>query len=409
MDETVTISRLGHRGDGIAETQEGPLFVPLALPGERVKVARSGKRGELLEVLEPSEKRVPPPCPHFGVCGGCALQMLPLEETRRLKRGFVEEALLRAGIEAKVEETIGAPVDSRRRAVFSASRSGRKVAFGFHRRGERRLVDIETCLVVRPRILAALPLLREIAALLAREKRELRMSVLETSVGLDVAVTGGAPATSRLVSRFVGLGRGAALARLSLDGEMLMELAAPRIPIAGVFVDPPPGAFLQASAEAGEAMAALVAGHLSGAKRAVDLFSGLGTFTFPLARQMPVLAVEAEKASLEALLAGARGAQGLKPVEGLSRDLLRFPLGPDELKRFDAAVVDPPWDGARAQAEMLAASGLKRIAMVSCNPASLARDLSIVLAGGYGIERVVPVDQFVYSAETEVVVLLRRT
>nr|WP_255599557.1 hypothetical protein [Afifella sp. IM 167] len=124
---------------------------------------------------------------------------------------------------------------------------------------------------------------------------------------------------------------------------------------------------------------------------------------------MPVLAVEAEKASLEALLAGARGAQGLKPVEGLSRDLLRFPLGPDELKRFDAAVVDPPWDGARAQAEMLAASGLKRIAMVSCNPASLARDLSIVLAGGYGIERVVPVDQFVYSAETEVVVLLRRT
>ncbi|WP_026381159.1 class I SAM-dependent RNA methyltransferase [Afifella pfennigii] len=408
MSETVTIARLGHRGDGIAETDAGPLFVPLTLPGEVVRVARRGRRAELVEVLEPAADRIAPPCPHFGVCGGCALQMLPLEATRRVKRGFVKDALSRAGVKADIAPAIGAPLAARRRAIFSAELKGGELAFGFYRRGERRIADIDGCLVLRPAIAEALPLLRGIARRLARPKRALRVTVLETAAGLDIAVGGGPEPSPALASRLVELCAGEPVARLSLGEETLFQIEGPRLLIAGIALEPPPGAFVQASAEAAEAMAGLVSTHLAGAKRAADLFCGLGTFALPLAREMPVTAVEAHEPALAALLAASRGAEGLKPVEGLARDLLRFPLAPQELKRFDAAVLDPPWDGARAQAEMLAASPLKRLAMVSCNPASLARDLSILIGGGYQVERVVPVDQFVYSAETEVVALLRR-
>jgi 23S rRNA (uracil1939-C5)-methyltransferase len=188
----------------------------------------------------------------------------------------------------------------------------------------------------------------------------------------------------------------------------VLTLAEPVLEIAGVRLVPPPGAFLQASAEAEAAMAEIAAGHLRGAKRIADLFSGLGTFALALARFAPVLAVESSEAALDALSAATRHADGLKRIDTERRDLFAFPLSPAELNRFDAAVFDPPRAGAKAQAEALAASAVRRIAAISCNPASFARDARILVDGGYRLERVVPVDQFVYAAETEVVGLFSR-
>jgi 23S rRNA (uracil1939-C5)-methyltransferase len=198
------------------------------------------------------------------------------------------------------------------------------------------------------------------------------------------------------------------VARLSIAGEPVLSLAEPLVEVAGVMLTPPPGAFIQASAEAETLMAGLVVEHFAGAKRAADLFSGFGTFALALARTMPVKAVEASDAALAALAMAARHAPGLKRIETERRDLFAFPLAASELKGFDAVVFDPPRAGAKAQAEALAASLVPRIAAISCNPASFARDARILVDGGYHLERVVPVDQFVYSAEVEVVGLFRR-
>lgn len=416
VSDIVDIDRIGHRGDGVAETPEGPLFVPYTLAGERVRVERRGRRAEAVEIVEAAPGRVTAPCPHFGPrlgahqggCGGCALQMLPIEETRLLKRRFVVDALAKSGLETEIRPTFGAPFGARRRAVFSATLAGRKILFGFHERGSRRIVDLTTCLVVRPTIVSALPLLRRLAQILARPKRELRLTVLETRSGLDIAGEGAGAVPAASAARIAELLAGQGVARLVVDGDILFQLEEPQLEVGGVNVSPPPGAFLQACRESEAAMGRLVAEHCAGAKRVADLFSGLGTFSFIAGRTARVTAVEAEGAALAALANAVRGAEGLKPVETLARDLLRFPLAPNELSRFDAVILDPPWDGARAQAESLAASKVARIAFVSCNPASLARDLRILVDGGYRLKSVTPIDQFVYSAETEAVALLER-
>jgi 23S rRNA (uracil1939-C5)-methyltransferase len=233
-----------------------------------------------------------------------------------------------------------------------------------------------------------------------------------SEAGLDLALEGAKAPDAAMISRAVAAGAAAGLARLSIGGEPVLTPAEPVLRVAGVAVVPPPGAFLQASAEAEAIMAGLVVEHLAnsvqgGAKRAADLFAGLGTFSFALARTMRVNAYEASAPMVAALLRGAR-TPGLKQIAAERRDLFAFPLSPKELSGFDAVVVDPPWSGAKAQAEALAASKVARIAFVSCNPASFARDARILVEGGYVLERVVPVDQFVYSAETEVVGMFAR-
>lgn len=407
MAEIVTIDTLGHRGDGVAATPEGPLYVPFTLPGEHVSVERAGERGRLLEIIAPSPERVAPACRHFGRCGGCALQMLPLDATRRLKRDFVVAALRQQGLDAPVEETRGAPPASRRRAVLTALKAGRATLLGYHERLSHRLVDLDECPVLAPPLAARLGALRVLVAPLVARK-PVRLTVLLTPAGLDVDLAGIGLPTARQVTALVAAASEAGLARLSIRGEPVLTLAEPTIALAGVPLVPPPGAFVQASAEAEAILSDLVAEHVAGAKRVADLFSGVGTFALALAPDAAVHAVEASEAALAALDAAARRAGGLKPVTTERRDLFAFPLAPDELKRFDAVIFDPPRAGAKAQAEALAASRVPLVAAISCNPATFARDARALVDGGYALVRVVPVDQFVYSAETEVVGLFRR-
>ena len=409
MPETLTIHRIGHRGDGIADGPDGPVFVPFALPGERVTVERRDDRAELLEILEPSADRATPPCRHFGRCGGCALQMLPLAGTRQLKRDLVVAGLAQQGLSVEVSETVGVSPASRRRAVLTAFRTGKKVVLGFNERMSNRVLDIEECPILAPQLASRLSALRGLIGPMLPERKPCRLTALLTMNGLDLNLEGIRPPPPRSVPTLAEEARKHGIARVSVGGEPILSLAEPLLLVAGVPLVPPPGGFAQASADAEGIMAEIAGKHLAGCRKVADLFSGFGAFALALARQASVRAVESSQPALDALMAASHRAQGLKRITPERRDLFAFPLAPAELNAFDGVIFDPPRAGAKAQAAALAASEVARVVAISCNPASFARDARTLIEGGYLLERVVPVDQFVFSAETEAVGLFART
>lgn len=408
MSGRLVISRLGAQGDGVADTADGPVFVPFALPGETVTAAREKNRATLLAVLEASDLRVAPRCRHFTECGGCALQHLAQPAYLAWKREKVVEALAARGLDAAVGDIVACEPASRRRAVFSARRGDRGIALGYNRALSHDIIDIAECPVIVPAIVAALPLLRRLAGVIAATGDAFHLTVTQTDSGLDVAAEGSGPlseAARRAAAAFVMRER---IARLAVDGEIVVEPVKPVVTFGPAAVAPPPGAFLQAVASAEAAMAQLVMGHLGKAKRIADLFSGSGTFALRLAARSEVHAVEADAAALSAVDRGFRFASGLRKVTIEKRDLFRRPLTFKELNAFDGIVFDPPRAGAEEQAKQIARSDVPRVAAVSCNPVTLARDLAILAEGGYRIVSVTPVDQFLWSPHVEAVALLEK-
>ncbi|PKQ07991.1 MAG: RNA methyltransferase [Alphaproteobacteria bacterium HGW-Alphaproteobacteria-12] len=403
----VAIASLGGRADGIAELSDGPLYVPYVLPGERVLVQRgAGERAELVRVLDPSPDRIAPVCRHFGSCGGCSLQHMDATAQASWKRAQVAAAFLARGLDVEVGPLVPARPRSRRRATFAATRTKKTVTFGYYERGTHTIVPVSECPLVLPEIEQALPAL---AALVGPGlSRRSRASVLVTATrnGLDVAVTGGKPLDGPLRMALAEAASAADLARLTWDGEIVAERRTPTIDLSGLTVILPPGAFLQPTLEGGEALVRLVVRGAAGASRVADLFAGCGTFAAALARGAAVHAVEGESASLAALERAVR-AQGpglaLKPMTFERRDLARRPLLASELDAFGAVVFDPPRAGALAQAEEIAKSRVLSVIAVSCNPATLARDARALIDGGYRLESVTPVDQFLWSPHIEVV------
>ncbi|HET7210479.1 MAG TPA: hypothetical protein VFI85_01905 [Methyloceanibacter sp.] len=412
MELEVEIAHLGARGDGVAEAADGPIYVPFALPGERVRIAvEPGEdRADLLAVLKPSPDRIEPVCPHFGVCGGCALQHLEQGAYLEWKRAKVVEALRSRGLDTEVEKVRPVPLGSRRRASLALGRGKDGTRLGYRRARSHQLIDIidiNVCPVLSPRIVSRLGRLKAALGPLLGRKREARVGVTETLSGLDLVLEGVSPAPVAL-GAFAGQAPSLGVARLTIDGESIGPVAAPEIELAGVSVQPPPGAFLQASGEAEAIMTVLVQQGVGNARRIADLFAGLGTFTFALASRATVDAFEQDEAALHALAEAWRKTPGLKPVKTFARDLFRAPLGVKELEPYDAVVFDPPRAGAAAQAMMLAKSEVPRLVAVSCDAGTLARDLRILVDGGYRIARVVPLDQFLFSPHVEVVAHLDR-
>jgi 23S rRNA (uracil1939-C5)-methyltransferase len=402
--EEIEIGGLGAQGDGIAETGSGTRYVPYALPGERVAVGADGLPRLL---FAPSCERVPARCRHFGVCGGCAAQHMSERLYGTWKREALVTALARRGLTVDVAPLRRVPPGSRRRAVLTARRDGERIALGYHRRRSRALVDIEECPVLTAGIAGRLGALRAVAA--AVPVAEMRLTVLETPAGLDVAIEAGGSRPGR--TAIAELGRLATehrLARVSLDGETVIERTRPTLRMGEVDVGVPPGAFVQAVQASEEIMRGLVEGALARPKRVADLFCGVGTFTFALARHARVLALDSDESAIAALGLAARHAQGLRPIEARVRDLFREPLSVRELEPFDAVVLDPPRAGAEAQARELARSRVGTVIAVSCDPGTLARDARILVDGGYAISAVTPIDQFVFSAHLEAVAVLRR-
>lgn len=395
-----TIERLGRRGDGVARGAAGRALASLTLPGEVIEGEAVDGRITAPRIVTPSAERVTAPCRHFRACGGCTLMHGRDAFVAGWKAGIVEGALAAQGIAARVAAVHTSPPRSRRRAVFSGRRTRRGALLGFHARASDQIVDVADCQVIRPAIQAALPVLRQIVEAGGSRQAELSLTVTDGPEGLDVAVTGGRPADSVLLLGLAELAAAGDLARLDWDGEAITRRA-PWLPMGRARVVPPPGAFLQATAEGEAALVGAVCRIGAGARRVLDLYAGCGTFSLPLAETAEVHAVEGLEAPLAALDGGWRATAGLRRVTHEARDLARRPLPAADLARHDVIVIDPPRAGAEAQAREIAGSGVPRIAWISCDPVTFARDARILVASGYGLRQLEVVDQFRWSPHVE--------
>jgi 23S rRNA (uracil1939-C5)-methyltransferase len=405
--ERLVIEKLGHRGDGVAESADGPIYVPGSLPGETVEVdsvAGHPDRRRLLHVDRPSAERIAPICPHFGVCGGCAVQHWELAHYRAWKRDLVVEALRQAGLDAPVADLIDAHGEGRRRAVFHARRGTHEVLeVGFSAARAHRLVAIDRCPVLAKSLDGAIDAAWAIAEAIGQIRKPLDIQVTASDAGLDIDVRGSGPLPPDVINRLAQLAANRDIARLTRHGELIAQLRAPTVRMGKAIVHLPPAAFLQATAAGEAVLARLVLDACAGATSIADLFAGVGPFALRLAEAARVFAVDDDDAALAALKRAAAATAGLKPVATETRDLFRRPLIVAELERFDTVVFDPPRQGALAQARELAASSVSRVVAVSCNPATFARDASELVRGGYRLTAVTPVDQFRYAAHVEIV------
>jgi len=398
MTQQFTITRLGHQGDGIAE---GPVYAPRALPGEVVSGALVGQLLTDMRVETPSDQRVKAPCRHYKACGGCQLQHAADAFVAEWKVAVVRNALAAQGLDAPMRPIHTSPERSRRRATIAVRRTKKGTLAGFHGRASDTITEIPDCHLLDPALIAAIPMAEALALLGGSRKGVLAVTLTLSEGGLDVAVKGGKPLDGPLELALAQATEKHGLARLSWEGEVIAMRQPPVQRFGEAGVVPPPGAFLQATKDGEQALLQAVLQATQGAKRIVDLFAGSGTFSLPLAKMAEVHAVEGEAAMTEALDQGWRRAQGLKRITTEARDLFRRPLMPDELKSFDAVVIDPPRAGAEAQVAELAQARLPVIAYVSCNPVTFARDAKTLVNAGYTLEWVQVVDQFRWSSHTE--------
>ena len=408
--QVVGIERVGARGDGVAETAGGRVFVPFALPGETWRL--SANEGWQQQGAASPDRRFAP-CPHFGVCGGCVAQHMAVETYRAWKQQIVRDAFAQNGLDIASPSLWQAPEGSRRRLTLSVERARGGCRIGFREARSHALCAIDTCIIADRRItdrLGDLAALAEIVIRAAPTAEDMRLSVVAAANGLSVIVEIdkcrlGPSECAALAER----GKAAGILRLVVGGQEIFQLSQPVIDISGIDVPLPDGAFLQAVPEAEAFMAARVVDAIGRAKKVADLFAGLGTLTLPVAARARVSAFDSDAEALAALDCAARHASGLKPVEVRRRDLFREPLSRVELNAFDAVVFDPPRAGAAAQAKALARSSVRVVVAVSCNPATLARDARSLIDGGYRLVRLDLVDQFLYSPHLEAVAVFERS
>ena len=409
MAERVTITRLGAKADGIAESASGPVFVPKALPGETVTIERDGQRAHLVSIETASPERETPFCPYFDECGGCATQHMKHRFYQSWKQETLAHTLRQARIDASIEPLIDAHGEGRRRVTLHVRFPDRAMHVGYMAARSHQIVEIEFCPIAEPALKHQAPIIADaIGEHLKAARKPLDIQITTTQAGFDVDVRGHGPMKDEVRLSLTELAGRLDLARLSLHGETIVERRPPAITMGRASVVPPPGSFLQATTLGEETLARFVTEACGRAKRVADLFAGCGPFSLRLAERSEVHAVEFDKGSMTALDKAARGAPGLRRVMTEARDLFRRPLLTPELNAFDAVVIDPPRAGAEAQAKQLALSRVPLVVSVSCDAATFARDAAILMQGGYRLERVIPVDQFKHSPHLEVVGILRR-
>lgn len=395
-DTTLTIERIGARGDGVARHEGRAVFVPFTAPGDVVRARLTRGKAELVSVVTPGARQEPP-CPHFGQCGGCSLQHIADNVYAMAKREFVREALAHRGLDPEVVEPVmRVPPGTRRRARLAMTHS----AIGFHRRASHRVVDMRTCPVLHPALVEVVQALRPL-------RLDGSASLTLADTGVDVLLDAARAPDLAQFEMLAAFANEQDLQRLSWRAgddapTPVVQRGAVQLNFSGTTVDLPPDCFVQATKESEAAMRDLMLAGVGQVRAVADLYSGIGTFGFALAKHARVHAIDGNAAAIGAL----RRADATITAE--VRDLDRRPLSADELKRFDAVVFDPPYAGAAAQAKELARSAVCRIVAVSCNPASFARDARMLVDGGCRMTRVVPVDQFLWSAEVELVAWFER-
>jgi 23S rRNA (uracil1939-C5)-methyltransferase len=406
----VIVERIGADGDGVAALPDGTrTFIPGTLPGEIVRVHDGA-----VEICAASPDRVTPPCPHFGVCGGCALQHWRDDAYIGWKSGLLEAALHRAGFsEVPITAAARTRPRSRRRMDLAIRRHGGTLTLGLHAARGASVVDLHACHVLHPTLFALIAPLRQALRSLSALRREGSAVVNLLDSGPDLLLRGDADATAADRTRLTEFARTHGLVRISVARgggapETACLLRPPVVTFSGIAVSPPPGAFLQASREGEQAIVGAVLAALPPKGRVAELYAGCGTLTFAMARNARIAAFEGDAASAAALQSAANAAGLAGRIEATQRDLARRPLVAKDFSAFAAVVLDPPHAGAAAQVAEIAASGVPRVIYVSCNPAALARDARELRQAGYRLMSAFPVDQFLWSARLESVVVFVR-
>jgi 23S rRNA (uracil1939-C5)-methyltransferase len=413
----LAIERVGARGDGIAQYRGDPVFVPFTVPGDHVRARlgarrHGGREGFVVDWLASGPGRGAPRCRHFGTCGGCALQHLDHESYQRIKLRVLHSALERVGIDPGVVGPMRLVPPERRRARLGISRPRDPrlpARVGYRERFRHNLVDLRECPVLEPALFALIGRLPQVARDLIPPGGSAEATLTRTDSGIDLLMEAAERPELSACEVLARFAEECDLARIvwrsGPDELVVVERRPVRVLLSGVAVPFPPGAFLQASPSAEMILVEEVLSAVGPARPAVDLFAGLGAFAFALACDGPVHAVEGDVGTAAAL-ARAAADQPRATVE--RRDLARNPLPADALSRYAAAVFDPPRAGAARQAEALAASAVATVIAISCNPASFARDAATLVSGGYRLERVTPVDQFVWTPHLELAATFRR-
>ena len=407
------IDHVGHRGDGVATVDGESVYVPYTLGGETVEVApvpgHHPDRRRLIRIESASPERIAPFCPHFGVCGGCAIQHWDLGRYRAWKRDLVVTTLEQAGIGCEVAPLIDAHGAGRRRITLHARLGTHEVLkVGFAAISSHDIIPIDHCPILDPHLNGAIEAGWAIAEPLTGLGKPLDIQVTATESGLDVDVRGSGAVSTKLIAKLSEIAQQHRLARLTRHGELVLMRTPPVISIGAAQVALPPGSFLQATVAGEETLAALVTDHCRRARHIADLFCGVGPFALRLAAKSRISAFDNDASSVAALQKAAASTSGLKPLKAETRDLFRRPLMPQELRDYDTVVFDPPRQGAQAVATQLAAGKVAAVIAVSCNVATFARDAKILIDGGYTIEGVTPVDQFRHTPHVELVARFKR-
>ncbi|WP_455474436.1 class I SAM-dependent RNA methyltransferase [Bartonella sp. B30(2025)] len=409
MSNEVVIDRIGRNGHGISIIPHGLIYVPFTLPGEVATIALHGKYGTLLALKKKSPERIDAICQHFENCGGCMLQHWNADVYRTWKRQLVIDALKKYRIDAFVSPLIECGDHSRRRVTLTALMTTQGRIIGLNRHLSHDVVALKECPVACLEIISRLDDIKALCNLVSDHIKHFYVTITSVKNGLDVALNGCVVRDEHTRQKMINTALACGVVRLSVEGEVFIEQDKPLICFGDVYVEfPAGGGFIQATVEAENIMGDIVLNHLKKAKNAVDLFSGIGTFALRMAKKMNVHAVENNGVALENLKRAARSATGLKKVTCEKRDLFHRPLSAKELECFDSAVFDPPRAGAQQQVHEMAKATLPRVVAISCNPITFARDLSLLIAGGYVIEQIIPIDQFLWSPHVEIIAVLSK-
>jgi 23S rRNA (uracil1939-C5)-methyltransferase len=389
---TDEVIRIAARGDGVTASGR---HVPFAVPGDTIDEDGTLIAGPYHQV---------PPCRHFPECGGCQLQHVDDEAYRGYLVSRIETALAQHGLTTEILDPHLSPPNSRRRASLRALKAGQGAVVGFNEAKSNRIVDVRECHILRPELFDLIAPLRGLLASLLRPKSSAEVQLTLIDQGIDLVLKGVEPKGLEAMEALTAFGDLHRLARLSIDQglgpETLYEPAPVTVALSRVPVSFPVGGFLQATKDGEATLVALVREAVGEAQRTADLFAGLGTFALALPGKL-----YAAEASRDAVIALKRSSP-LLAVE--HRDLYRRPLDINELKAFDAVVLDPPRAGAEQQVTAIAGSEVRRIAYVSCNPATFARDAKLLVEGGYALEWVRPVGQFRWSTHVELAAAFSR-
>jgi 23S rRNA (uracil1939-C5)-methyltransferase len=420
----VRIDRIGSEGDGIARLPDGtPLYLPFTLPGETVTARPLQVRGDgwhafAETIADSTEARVEPPCRHFGRCGGCVLQHWRDADYRAWKAGMVSYGLRQAGFAPPdpLPFVPGLPGE-RRRMDFAVRRAAGRIVLGLHEQRSAEVVDVTDCLVLHPALMALFQPLRTLLQGLKAIRREGSVVVNLLDSGPDMLLRTDAALTLDDRIALTDFARDHGLPRVSQivgndTPETIGLLRPPTTELSGVVVRPPPGVFLQATAEGERAIIEAVLrgmpGKITSKTRVAELYAGCGTLTFALAGVVRVAAFEGDTATVAALKQAINQGGVAGRIEAFQRDLARQPLSAKELAAFAGVVLDPPHGGAAAQIAQIAAAGVATVVYVSCNPATLSRDARVLSGAGYKLASVTAIDQFLWSARVESVSVFRR-